>query len=89
MTMHWATVVYVAYDPEDVKPGWIAFVLVVALAVATYLLWRSMNKQLRNIKVPTAAELEDDGSGPHDEPADPPTGERPSSEPGEDPRPTA
>ena len=41
-----------AYDPHDVKPGWIAFGLVIALGVATYLLWRSMNTQLRKIQMP-------------------------------------
>ena len=46
-----------AYDPEDIKPGWIALVIVVALAIATFLLWRSMNSQLRRIDVPTRAEL--------------------------------
>ncbi len=41
-----------AYEPEDVKPGWIALVLVITLAVATFLLWRSMNTQLRKIQMP-------------------------------------
>ncbi len=41
-----------AYNPNDVKPGWIAFGLVIALGVATYLLWRSMNTQLRKIQMP-------------------------------------
>jgi hypothetical protein len=46
-----------AYDPSDVKPGWIAFFVVMALLVATFLLWRNMNKQLGKIKVPYSAEL--------------------------------
>jgi hypothetical protein len=41
-----------SYNPNDVKPGWIAFWIVVALGVATFLLWRSMNTQLRKIKAP-------------------------------------
>ena len=41
-----------AYEPEDVRPGWIALVLVITLAVATFLLWRSMNTQLRKIQMP-------------------------------------
>ncbi len=49
--------VLAAYEPEDVKPGWIALVLVLLLAVATFLLWRNMNKQLRKIDVPTRAEV--------------------------------
>jgi hypothetical protein len=47
-----------AYDPNDIKPGWIAFWLVLALGVATYLLWRSMNSQLRKIKAPYRDEVE-------------------------------
>jgi hypothetical protein len=46
-----------AYDPNDVKPGWIAFWIVVALGVATFLLWRSMNTQLRKIKAPYKDEV--------------------------------
>ncbi len=49
--------VLLAYEPEDVQPGWIALVLVLLLAVATFLLWRNMNKQLRKIDVPTRAEV--------------------------------
>ncbi len=41
-----------AYDPNDVKPGWVALLIVLALAVATYLLWRSMNNQMRKIQMP-------------------------------------
>ena len=51
----------VTYDPDDVKPGWIALVLVILLAVATFLLWRSMNTQLRRIQAPTQAELRSTG----------------------------
>jgi hypothetical protein len=43
---------YLAYDPSSVKPGWLAFWIVVALCVATFLLWRSMNHQLRKIQMP-------------------------------------
>jgi hypothetical protein len=41
-----------AYNPNDVGPGWGALVLVLALVAVTYLLWRSMNTQLRRIKMP-------------------------------------
>lgn len=40
-----------AYNPNQVQPGWIAFFLVLALAIATFLLWRSMNTQLGRIKM--------------------------------------
>jgi hypothetical protein len=49
-------VVSLAYDPNDVKPGWIALVIVALLALATFLLWRSMNTQLGRIKVPKKGE---------------------------------
>ena len=55
-----------SYDPNAVKPGWIAFWIVVALGVATFLLWRSMNSQLRKIKAPYRDEVVaggDDGDG--------------------------
>ncbi len=44
--------VLLAYNPNDVKPGWIALVLVLVLCVVTTLLWRSMNSQLRKIQMP-------------------------------------
>ncbi|ADB34619.1 conserved hypothetical protein [Kribbella flavida DSM 17836] len=36
-------------DPNTVKPGWIALLIVLALGAATVLLWRSMAKQLKRI----------------------------------------
>jgi hypothetical protein len=47
-----------AYDPNDVKPGWVAFWIVMALCAATVLLWWSMNRQLRKIKAPHAHEAD-------------------------------
>jgi hypothetical protein len=44
--------VLVAYNPNDVRPGWGALVLVVVLLLATFLLWRSMNTQLGRIQMP-------------------------------------
>ena len=35
--------------PSEVKPGWVALVIVLALCVATALLWLNMRKQLRKI----------------------------------------
>lgn len=64
-------------EPEDVKPGWIAFVVVMALVAASILLWLSMRKQLGRIRVPreggeadTAEDVEDAGDGPSN-PTDP------------------
>ena len=34
----------------DIKPGWVAFVIVIGLCVVTTLLWLSMRKQLSRIR---------------------------------------
>ncbi len=36
-------------SPSEVKPGWIALVLVLLLAVAVVLLWLSMRRQISKI----------------------------------------
>jgi hypothetical protein len=36
-------------DPNSVRPGWVALLIVLALGAATVLLWRSMGKQLKRI----------------------------------------
>jgi hypothetical protein len=75
--------VLAAYDPNDIKPGWIALIVVLALAIATYLLWRSMNTQLRRIDVPTKAELaeqqhgDEDSAEPSEEPSESENGAKP------------
>ncbi len=58
-----------AYEPEDVKPGWIALVLVITLAVATFLLWRSMNTQLRKIQMPPRGAAPPDDAHGSDRPS--------------------
>jgi hypothetical protein len=54
------------YNPSQVRPGWVAFWIVLALAVATFLLWRNMNSQLRKIKAPYKHELDDGAQSPAD-----------------------
>jgi len=49
--------ILLAYNPDDVKPGWVALVIVLLLALATFLLWRSMNTQLGKIQVPKRGEV--------------------------------
>jgi hypothetical protein len=39
-------------EPSEVKPGWIALIVVLALLAASTLLWFSMRKQLGKIQVP-------------------------------------
>ncbi|MDQ3592505.1 MAG: hypothetical protein M3386_06350 [Actinomycetota bacterium] len=51
------TALVLAVAAEEVRPGWVALVLMLLLGLATFLLWRSMNRQLRKIDVPTKAEL--------------------------------
>ena len=36
-------------DPNSVKPGWVALLIVLGLGAATVLLWRNMGKQLKRI----------------------------------------
>ena len=69
-----------AYNPSDVKPGWIAFFVVMALLVATFLLWRNMNKQLGKIKVPYRSEFGEGGgsTGAPVRPVEPPQDEQDS-----------
>jgi hypothetical protein len=61
-------------DPDRVTPGLLGLIFFVALAVAVYLLWRSMNTQLKRVDFPE--ESSTGGSGP----AGPPASEAPSSE---------
>ena len=82
-----------AVDPENARPGWIALGIVVALGVATYLLWRSMNRQLNKITVPPrgATRAGPDASAPRQTPetaeASPPAAEPPSGDRDDVPRP--
>jgi len=38
-----------APEPSEIKPGWVALVIVLILCVATALLWLNMRKQLGKI----------------------------------------
>ena len=58
---------------EKVKPGLLGFLVIAALGVVTYLLWRSMNRQLRKV------DFEDPSATP----------ERSEDEPPEQPPPAA
>jgi hypothetical protein len=44
-----STLVRLEVDPNTVRPGWVALLVVLALAAATFLLWRNMGKQLKKI----------------------------------------
>ncbi|WP_405061499.1 hypothetical protein OG474_07575 [Kribbella sp. NBC_01505] len=39
----------VEIDPNSVRPGWVALLIVLAIGAATVLLWRNMGKQLKKI----------------------------------------
>jgi hypothetical protein len=51
-------------DPADVKPGWLALVIVLLMGLATFLLWRSMNHQLNKVDFDDGTDRE--GAGDRD-----------------------
>jgi hypothetical protein len=65
-----------AYNPNDVRPGWGALVLVLVLIVVVYLLWRSMNTQLGRIQVPSRRPPDTRIPGASDPAGEPAAGER-------------
>ncbi|MGH8892136.1 MAG: hypothetical protein ACRDWY_02340 [Actinomycetes bacterium] len=52
-----------AVDDNDVSPGVLGFLVVALLGVGTYLLIRSMNRQIRRIDLPDEREPEDAEEG--------------------------
>jgi hypothetical protein len=60
-------------DPNDVKPGWIGFVVVVGLMVAVVFLLLSFRKQLRRV------DFEPPGNGDEPAPANGKNGGSPAS----------
>jgi hypothetical protein len=63
-------------DPNTVRPGWVALLIVLALGGATVLLWRNMGKQLKKIDFDPA-----DGADVPPEPADPSSAVTPAEAP--------
>ena len=61
-----------AVDESAVTPGVLGFLVVALLGVATYLLIRSMNRQIRRIDVPDDHDddLDDHGNGDAGRPPD-------------------
>jgi hypothetical protein len=45
-------------DPARVTPGVLGFVALLFLAVATFLLWRNMNKQLKKVDFDESAPID-------------------------------
>ena len=62
-------------DPDTVRPGWVALLIVLALGVATVLLWRNMGKQLKRIDF--------DPPGRADGPPEPPGPDDPAGQAGQ------
>jgi len=62
--------------PHTVSPGAVGFILFAGLGLATFLLWKSMNRQLKKIdlpresEVPRAGEPESVGADASGQPAD-------------------
>ena len=64
-------------DPNVVKPGWVALLIVLALGAATVLLWRNMAKQLKRIDVDRAGA---DDPAPSAGPASPADSQSPAGD---------
>jgi hypothetical protein len=45
----WPDLVAAIPAEDKVRPGWLGFLVVAGLCVVTYLLWRSMNTQLKRV----------------------------------------
>jgi hypothetical protein len=52
-----------AVDPAKVKPGWLALVILSLMGLATFLLWRSMNHQLKKVNFEEKNRAEAKGNG--------------------------
>ena len=67
-------------NEETVRPGLIGLFFFVALFVALYFLWRSMNKQLKKVDAHFAEEAgkPDPSGGPAAAAQDPPAGQTPA-----------
>jgi hypothetical protein len=57
-----AAQVSAAVDPEKVKPGWVALVIVLLMGLATFLLWRSMNRQLKKVDFDDGSQTPSEGT---------------------------
>jgi len=47
--IRWPDLVAAIPAEDKVRPGWLGFLVVAGLCVVTYLLWRSMNTQLKRV----------------------------------------
>ena len=70
-----SVLVLAAVDPAKVKPGWVALVIVLLMALATFLLWRSMNRQMKKVhfdegRVPSGPGGDPTGEGDDQRPED-------------------
>ncbi|HEX7187889.1 MAG TPA: hypothetical protein VF423_06670 [Actinomycetes bacterium] len=78
--MKWA--VLRAVDESAVTPGVLGFLVVALLGVATYLLIRSMNRQIRRIDVPDDHDRDDDHDHGKRDAGGPPDANHAPGEPG-------
>ena len=62
----------VAIDDTKVSPGVLGFLVVALIGLATYLLIRSMNRQIKRIDLPDD-DTSGDGAEPRDDPSDDPS----------------
>jgi hypothetical protein len=63
----WTVIVPMLDDvpsPSEVKPGWVAVILMVSLVLGTILLWLSMRRQLRKVTFKEAPDSPDSPDSP-------------------------
>lgn len=65
-----ASDVLAAYNPEDVKPGWLGLSVVLALGLALVVLLRSFSKQLKRVNFDENAPAGGTGSSTADDRVD-------------------
>ena len=58
-------------DPAIVTPGLIGLAITMALGVAIFFLYKSMNRQLNKVDIPPAEAGASDGDGEDEQPATP------------------
>ena len=57
---------------EEIGPGLLGFVVFIALGVVTYLLWRSMNHQLRKVDFEDTGRVDEAAASTDRDPPPPP-----------------
>ena len=76
----WPDLVVVALPADDkIRPGWLGFLVVAGLGIVTFLLWRSMNTQLKRVDFEPGRAEAPEGNG-DETPAAPEPGAEPEDD---------